>query len=695
MKWFTLVLLALCLIVPALADDAAQTDWSGGDGVAGPVTDWGNLFDSETDMGYGGIGSLSLLCVPKTPIAHSVVTGLSLPDAVYSVDIDNDGDEDVVGAFWGSNVVYWFENTNGDGSAWSQHTVDGTQGGPRDVWAADFDDDGDSDLLGAIHGDNRLVWWENVGGGSSWTYHTIDSYLRGCSTVRAADIDGDGDPDAVATGVNVSGDLVVWWENIDSGGSWTEHIITTDPYYPRGMHCADVDGDDDLDVAIAAWNDNEISWWENDGSGGGWAEHTVGSNFRYAYSVYSADLDGDGDNDMMGASANGDGLAWWSNTNGDGTAWSMHVIDPTDASEHYVTAADVDFDGDIDVLEASYGDNQIAWWENNGDASGWTEHVISNSCSGADMVRIGDIDGNGTLDAVGAAYLGGDVNWWEIVEYADSGELTSSIFDTGGSAVGWGTWDYSGTLPTDTALTVEARSSNNAGSMGAWVELAPDDLSGNLADGDRYLQYRLSLSTTDNDYSPIVRSIYFTWSNDSAIESVDLYANSRDEGVLLSWSVVGDTPTSVSVLRSVNENQPITLSGELAGSATSWLDVSAEAGMEYAYYLEVTELDGTVSRFGPSEVVVPGMVSELVLSDPYPNPVSSALTISYELATDGAVELNIYDLSGRLVETLVSGNQTAGRYSVSWDSSTSATGVYLLCLEAAGEAVTKRAVVSR
>ncbi|MCD4733634.1 T9SS type A sorting domain-containing protein, partial [bacterium] len=145
----------------------------------------------------------------------------------------------------------------------------------------------------------------------------------------------------------------------------------------------------------------------------------------------------------------------------------------------------------------------------------------------------------------------------------------------------------------------------------------------------------------------------------------------------------------------LSQNDTVVLSGELSGSATSWLDVSAKAGVEYTYWLEVTEADGTVSRFGPSEVVVQGAASELTLSDPYPNPASDALTISYELIQAEVVELNIYDVAGRLVETLVSGEQTAGRHSVSWDSSVAATGVYLLRLEAAGEAITRRAVISR
>jgi len=188
---------------------------------------------------------------------------------------------------------------------------------------------------------------------------------------------------------------------------------------------------------------------------------------------------------------------------------------------------------------------------------------------------------------------------------------------------------------------------------------------------------------------------YTYWSGGAAVDSASLSVNAKDEGVLLSWSIVGDTPASVSVLRGLTQNGSVDISGSLSGSATSWLDVSVEAGVEYAYWLEVTELDGTVSRFGPSEIVVPEAISKLTLSDPYPNPASSALTISYELATDGAVSLSVYDLSGRLVETLISGEQTAGRHSVNWDSSTSATGVYLIRLEADGEAITKRAVISR
>ena len=201
------------------------------------------------------------------------------------------------------------------------------------------------------------------------------------------------------------------------------------------------------------------------------------------------------------------------------------------------------------------------------------------------------------------------------------------------------------------------------------------------------------ISYYDNKYEYDLK--YAWWDPTAAVDDRLLSAEIADEGVLLSWSIVGDEPASLRILRSSDSTETLHPLGELNGSATSWLDVSAEAGVEYSYYLEVTELDGTVSRFGPSEVVVPGTVSELTLSDPFPNPADETLTIHYELTQNATVELSIYDLSGRLVETLVSGEQTAGRHSVSWDSSASATGVYLLRLEANGEAITKRAVISR
>ncbi len=511
-RFITTVFLVLLAGV-AMAGEAEQSDWSGGSGVPGPIAQWEDRFDAASGIGFGAEGHLSLLCEPAAPIQHEIGSGLGLPDAIYAADIDGDGDVDAVGAFWTDDAVYWFENLDGHGQSWARHSVGENRDGPRDLATADLDGDGDIDILGALQQDDQLIWWENEGAGAAWTPHVIDAYLNGCSMVNAADIDGDGDLDALTSSVDVSGCLVLWWENDVSGDGWIEHVITTTAFYPRGLHHGDMDGDGDLDVAVAAWNDHEIAWWENfDGDGITWIKHSVDGAFLGAYTVHCADLNGDGDMDLLGGASQSDQVAWWDNTAGDGSAWTKHLIDTNSLSVHWVMAADVDLDGDLDVLSATYNGSRVTWWRNNGNGSAWVQHTIASGYSSADMVNVGDFDGNGAPDAIAAAYTGGHVDWWRIVEFTDAGSLTSSILDTGETTALWGGWNHTGIRPgPETALIVEARASSDAGEMGIWTELQPGDLSDYLDDERRYLQYRISMSSVSSALSPILHDIRFSW----------------------------------------------------------------------------------------------------------------------------------------------------------------------------------------
>ena len=69
---------------------------------------------------------------------------------------------------------------------------------------------------------------------------------------------------------------------------------------------------------------------------------------------------------------------------------------------------------------------------------------------------------------------------------------------------------------------------------------------------------------------------------------------------------------------------------------------------------------------------------ELSLAAPYPNPFNSAATIRYELPQPSHINLSIYDLSGRLVETLADGEVEAGEHEITWQAEGMAAGVYLV-----------------
>ena len=69
-------------------------------------------------------------------------------------------------------------------------------------------------------------------------------------------------------------------------------------------------------------------------------------------------------------------------------------------------------------------------------------------------------------------------------------------------------------------------------------------------------------------------------------------------------------------------------------------------------------------------------VEEFRLEQNYPNPFNGGTTINYFLPEEGTVDLSIYDVNGRLVENLISGNMTKGNHSASWEPTDVGSGVY-------------------
>ena len=123
-----------------------------------------------------------------------------------------------------------------------------------------------------------------------------------------------------------------------------------------------------------------------------------------ASSVYAVDVDGDGDMDVLSASMFDDKIAWYENTmSAFGTpSFSEETIRTVDNGRS-VYATDLDGDGDIDVLSASYDDDKIAWYENNGSLS-FTPHDITTSADAAMYVYAVDVDGDGDVDVLSASF---------------------------------------------------------------------------------------------------------------------------------------------------------------------------------------------------------------------------------------------------------------------------------------------------
>jgi hypothetical protein len=90
------------------------------------------------------------------------------------------------------------------------------------------------------------------------------------------------------------------------------------------------------------------------------------------------------------------------------------------------------------------------------------------------------------------------------------------------------------------------------------------------------------------------------------------------------------------------------------------------------------------------DVILPP--SSFILSN-YPNPFNSATRIEFDLPRAGEAELAVYDVTGRLVTTLLSGRLNAGHHHVNWDASNLPSGVYVYRLRTDHETHGKKMVL--
>lgn len=374
-------------------------------------------------------------------------------------DIDGDGDLDILAA------PYWYENINGaQGQFGDAQWITGANGG-SDFDIADVDQDGDNDVLIASTSNDEMQWFKNVDGlGTFDTGGTIAINLSGYLYFDVADIDGDGDPDIVLTDnstlsyrenlygtgvmwgneviydqggtslicVDVDGDLdldpvltcndqVLWFENLDQTGQFSDvHVAADDDTDFDLVQAADLDNDHDLDLITVSTEFDQVMWFENLDHFGTFGERQFVSILTSgATSVNYTDLDGDSDNDILVASAWNDAIAWLENRDGLGDFSDPVLISGDVHIPTCVFSADMDGDGDQDVLSASRGDDKIAWYENlDGAASFGPQQILTDQALSATEVRADDIDGDGDLDVLAAAGGLHGIGWFENLDGA-------------------------------------------------------------------------------------------------------------------------------------------------------------------------------------------------------------------------------------------------------------------------------------
>ena len=379
----------------------------------------------------------------------------------FPVDLDNDGDLDLVTADWFTEVIGWHENTDGNGTFSERieiyngaddiniifcKDIDGdgfmdilsrnrtdvfwirnTDGGdnfsqPNDIsqgqnivdyFPTDFDGDGDFDILGIHTYNGNLGWYANDGKGVFGPLQIIPNDIGGAHIIHAADLDGDNDQDYIAMSWTKS--WIYYHENEDGKGTTQigKFISRPDIANPVDMVLSDINGDGDKEILLASETENKIYFYERMARDGEYGPISEVSGFIFQpLSIHPVDIDGDGLKDILSASYSDGGFYWSRNTGNNQFALPILIGKvPSTASD--VFGVDLDGDGDVDVLGTSMYANQLVVYKNDGTGSFGQGIIISDQLKGAFDVIATDLDGDSDADIAVAVRIDDKISWFE------------------------------------------------------------------------------------------------------------------------------------------------------------------------------------------------------------------------------------------------------------------------------------------
>ncbi|MCD4818719.1 MAG: FG-GAP-like repeat-containing protein [Candidatus Cloacimonetes bacterium] len=303
-------------------------------------------------------------------VQHIITDDYNIPASVEAADLDNDQDMDIVVSFYQSDMLIWFRNTDGAGNFELAQIIASDRDGAFGISVGDVDNDDDIDILMASWEDDTLCWYRNTDGLGNFTLAQIidDNAAKACRIITA-DLDTDGDLDAIAA-TNFTEDKIYWFENTDGSGNFEQsQIITTNVQNVLSICISDIDNDDDLDILSASTDDNKAAWYANtDGNIG--SQQIISSSAEDAFHISTADLDNDGDEDVIVSCGVAGRIEVFENL-GNSTFGTTQVISTTAPFVHSTLPADLDGDGNLDLVSTFWSDNKIVWFRN--------EHITSAS----------------------------------------------------------------------------------------------------------------------------------------------------------------------------------------------------------------------------------------------------------------------------------------------------------------------------
>ncbi len=588
-------------------------------------------------------------------------------------DLDGDNDIDVVLA--SINKLSWYKN-NGDGTFEDQSggeeefsnqiVITENVGNNLDIELADMDFDGDLDLTLADPIIDKIAYYPNDGDGGFNTEIVLYSETNDPTTVLPVDMDGDQVRDIIFS-VPVTGEIR-WYQNQGSGTFNGPIVVTDSAAFVRQFAVGALN--DDIFKDIVFFSGGKISWIENNLSG--YNEYQIAESATIRQ-FELADMDGDGDLDILAKSSTK--LVWYENdlenfvvnTPPIANSDSYEMFDGTTLTVEApgVLANDTDPQNDTLFLNGTVGEASNGTFTFNGTEGGFY-YTPNTNFSGLDSIKYEISDGL-EID--------------QAMIYINVIALPSPPYEFDEQVNAFGSFDEFNLGPVE---TLPAFTLNNANGANALYEIVSDSQDGD----DKAL--RIDFGTFNNRVSPDDE-----WHVEVAAEALRVQSGDQYEASV--W-LKADTDTRLAAfyfgLPAAGNwgrygETHVTLS-------TEWVNYKVyhtansndeEIGIRFGTLLNFAPNDNSIILFDHLSItkVMPTSAENEVttaekftIHQNYPNPFNPSTQISFSLPFTTSVTIEVFDLTGRKVATVINNKtHSSGTHSYQFDATNLSSGIYL------------------